>query len=140
VERFHLTLRRELLDDARPFESILAAQAALDDWVRDYNATRPHQSLETRAPVAPAERFEPVAVEERELLPLWLPASFRAPPDPQPTEAAERAVDAGAEQRPVDGGRSSSSALFRPRGLSGRWPVLARSRPGRADGPVLGGR
>ena len=39
IERFHQTLRRELLDDARPFVSLLAAQAALDDWVRGYNAT-----------------------------------------------------------------------------------------------------
>jgi transposase InsO family protein len=34
IERFHQTLRRELLDDARPFTSLLAAQAAVDDWVR----------------------------------------------------------------------------------------------------------
>ena len=59
VERFHQTLRRELLDDARAFTSLLEAQAALDDWVREYNATRPHQALETRAPVTPAERFQP---------------------------------------------------------------------------------
>ena len=57
IERFHQTLRRELLDDARPFASLLEAQAALDDWVRDYNAERPHQALEQRAPVTPAERF-----------------------------------------------------------------------------------
>ena len=47
IERFHQTLRRELLDDARPFTSLLEAQAALDDWVREYNAERPHQALET---------------------------------------------------------------------------------------------
>src|SRR4051794_31923002 len=38
IERFHQTLRRELLDDARPFTSLLDAQAAIDDWVREYNA------------------------------------------------------------------------------------------------------
>src|SRR3954449_8819714 len=43
IERFHQTLRRELLDDAPPFMALLAAQAALDDWVRDYNAQRPHR-------------------------------------------------------------------------------------------------
>src|SRR4051812_2258979 len=59
IERFHLTLRRELLDDARPFTSLLEAQAALDDWVREYNADRPHQALAIRRPVTPAERFEP---------------------------------------------------------------------------------
>src|SRR3954466_15397641 len=65
IERFHQTLRRELLDDARPFTSPLAAQAAIDDWVRDYNAQRPHQSLDTAAPVTPAERFQPVPDEQR---------------------------------------------------------------------------
>src|SRR5204863_5048887 len=59
IERVHQTLRRELLDDARPFVSLLAAQAALDDWVREYNAQRPHQSLETREPVTAAQRFQP---------------------------------------------------------------------------------
>jgi hypothetical protein len=41
IERFHQTLRRELLDDARRFTSVLQAQAALDGWVREYNAQRP---------------------------------------------------------------------------------------------------
>ena len=54
-ERFHQTLERELLDDARPFTSVLEAQAALDDWVREYNADRPHQAL---AMASPAERFD----------------------------------------------------------------------------------
>jgi hypothetical protein len=30
VERFHKTLRREFLDHAEPFETLLAAQAAVD--------------------------------------------------------------------------------------------------------------
>jgi transposase InsO family protein len=46
IERFHQALRRELLDDARPFTSLLEARTAVDDWVREYNAQRPHQSLE----------------------------------------------------------------------------------------------
>src|SRR3954452_17271959 len=48
IERFHQTLRRELLNEARPFTSLLTAQAALNDWLREYNATRPHQALETK--------------------------------------------------------------------------------------------
>jgi integrase-like protein len=96
IERFHQTLRRELLDDARPFVSVLEAQAAVDDWVRDYNAERPHQALELRAPVTPAERFQPASAEQRELLPLWLPGSLTSVPEPQRTLTAERAVDAGA--------------------------------------------
>src|SRR4051794_7645743 len=96
IERFHQTLRRELLDDARPFASLLEAQAALDDWVRSYNAERPHQSLETRAPVTPADRFTPASAEQRELLELWLPAQLASVAPPQGTPTAERAIDAGA--------------------------------------------
>ena len=96
IERFHQTLRRELLDQARPFTSLLEAQAAVDDWVREYNAERPHQALETRAPVTPAERFEPAGDEQRELLPLWLPGNLAAVPAPQATPTAGRAIDAGA--------------------------------------------
>jgi transposase InsO family protein len=103
IERFHQTLQGELLDDAPPFASLLEAQAALDDWVREYNADRPHQALETRAPVTPAERFQPAGEEQRELLPLWLPGSLATAPEPQATPTAERAVDAGASE-PVAGG------------------------------------
>jgi transposase InsO family protein len=104
VERFHQTMRRELLDDARPFVSVLAAQAALDDWVRDYNAQRPHQSLELRAPVTPAERFQSVSENERELLPLWLPSALASVPSPAANESVERAIDAGAAPQVIKGG------------------------------------
>jgi transposase InsO family protein len=116
IERFHQTLRRELLDDARPFTSLLAAQAALDDWVRDYNATRPHQSLELREPVTPAERFQPAPAEERELLELWTPASLAAAPEPQPTETAERAIDAGAQAQVRDGAPVEFERVVPPSG------------------------
>jgi transposase InsO family protein len=46
VERFHGSLRRELLDDAVPF----AGLAALDVWQQEYNTTRPHQSLSMASP------------------------------------------------------------------------------------------
>ena len=72
VERFHETLRRELLDDAVPFADLAAAQAALDGWVSEYNTARPHQSLSM---ASPAERFSTArAGNERDLLPLRLPA------------------------------------------------------------------
>jgi transposase InsO family protein len=98
IERFHQTLQGELLDDAPPFASLLEAQAALDDWVRDYNASRPHQALETSRPVTPAERFQPASGEQRELLPLWLPGSLSVVPAAASTPTAERALDAGAGQ------------------------------------------
>src|SRR4051812_767407 len=96
IERFHQTLRRDPLDDARPFTGLLDAQAALDDWVREYNADRPHQALETRVPVTPADRFQPAPDEQRELLPLWLPAALAQVPGPAGPATSERALDAGA--------------------------------------------
>jgi transposase InsO family protein len=116
VERFHQTLRRELLDDARPFTSLLQAQAAIDGWVREYNADRPHQALETRAPVTPAERFQPAPDQDRELLGLWLPGSLASVPEPASTPTAERAIDAGAAPPPVDGGPVEFDRVVPPSG------------------------
>jgi transposase InsO family protein len=116
VERFHQTLRRELLDDARPFTSLLEAQAAIDGWVREYNADRPHQALETRAPVTPAERFQPAPDQDRELLGLWLPGSLASVPEPASTPTAERAIDAGAAPPPVDGGPVEFDRVVPPSG------------------------
>jgi transposase InsO family protein len=73
VERFHGSLRRELLDDAVPFADLAAAQAAVDTWRQEYNTTRPHQSL---GMASPAERFARAGKSEadQQLLPLRLPA------------------------------------------------------------------
>ena len=54
VERFHRTLRDDLLRD-RTFASVEEAQAAVDVFVKAYNTLRPHQSLDM---AAPAERFK----------------------------------------------------------------------------------
>ncbi|WP_420711987.1 IS481 family transposase [Streptomyces sp. MMG1533] len=70
VERFHQTLRRELLDDCGAFESIQAAQTALDAWVEEYNSVRPHQALDMQSP---ADRFAPVPESERDVLGLRVP-------------------------------------------------------------------
>jgi transposase InsO family protein len=89
VERFHLTLRREWLD-GRVFASAEAAQAALNAWVAEYNADRPHQALDDQVPVTPAERFTPVPPEQRQLIDLWLPPALTqahgAPPEPSAPE------------------------------------------------------
>ncbi|MFP5070871.1 IS481 family transposase [Pseudonocardia nantongensis] len=81
VERFHQTLRRELLDHAEPFDSLLAAQAALDSWISDYNCARPHQAIEMACPV---DRFAPSQHQrgDEELLPLRLPARLTTAPAP----------------------------------------------------------
>jgi transposase InsO family protein len=72
AERFHGSLRRELLDDAVPFADLAAAQAAVDAWRQEYNTTRPHQAL---GMASPAGRFTGSRGSETEkLLPLRLPA------------------------------------------------------------------
>jgi transposase InsO family protein len=91
IERFHQTMRREWLDDAGPFASIADAQAALDGWVREYNAERPHQALEGTGPATPGERFRPASEEQRELLGVWLPGALAALSDPDEPEPAETA-------------------------------------------------
>ncbi|MEV6039291.1 IS481 family transposase [Nonomuraea sp. NPDC052116] len=78
VERFHQTLRRELLDDHGPFASIEHAQQVLDDFVDDYNTNRPHQALDMDRP---ADRFQP---RHDDQLPLRLPSALHTLPDPQP--------------------------------------------------------
>jgi transposase InsO family protein len=63
IERFHGTLRRELLDGVdgpRVFASKAEAQAAVDAWVVEYNTDRPHQSI---GRAVPAERFTRHRVE-----------------------------------------------------------------------------
>jgi hypothetical protein len=93
VERFHQTLRREFLDQAGPYTSLAAAQAALDDWVRSYNAERPHQALDVNTPVTPSDRFDPLPDAQRDLLPLWTPLAL-VPIDGQrdPTEGEGNGV------------------------------------------------
>jgi transposase InsO family protein len=55
IERFHKTLRAELLTGRR-FDSLAHAQQVLDAWVADYNTQRPHQAI---AMAVPAQRFQP---------------------------------------------------------------------------------
>jgi transposase InsO family protein len=55
IERFHKTLRAELLTGRR-FDSLALAQQAVDAWVDDYNTQRPHQAIDM---AVPARRFEP---------------------------------------------------------------------------------
>ncbi len=58
IERLHRSMRAEFLAGAKPFASLKAAQAALDEWVADYNTDRPHQALKMDTPAA---RFSPAA-------------------------------------------------------------------------------
>ena len=66
VERFHQSVRKELLAD-RTFRSLEIAQDALDAWVHDYNTERPHQALEM---ATPADRFRlPAVAKDRSSVP-----------------------------------------------------------------------
>ncbi len=56
IERFHKSLRRELLDHVGPFADQPTAQAAIDAWVHGYNHSRPHQALDM---ATPASAFRP---------------------------------------------------------------------------------
>lgn len=92
VERFHQTLKRELLDHCGLFESIEDAQAAVDAWVEEYNTRRPHQALDMEYP---ADRFHTEAAARKaaqaaQLLPLKLPATLaQALTADTPTSVAE---------------------------------------------------
>ena len=55
IERFHKTLRAELLTGRR-FDSLAHAQQVLDAWVDDDNTQRPHQAIAMQVPV---QRFQP---------------------------------------------------------------------------------
>lgn len=76
VERFHGTFRPDFCTDAEPFPSLEAAQQAVDAWVEQYNTDRPHQALDPRQPVTPADRFIPTSEADRALVDLWLPPTL----------------------------------------------------------------
>jgi transposase InsO family protein len=74
IERLHQTLQRELLNVHGPFAGVEDAQAAVDTWRKEYNTTRPHQSL---AMSYPAARF---TRPPGDALGLRVPAELRQSP------------------------------------------------------------
>jgi hypothetical protein len=152
VERFHGTLRPDLLDNADPFPTVEAAQAAVDAWVLSYNTDRPHQALNPTVPVTPADRFSPVPAEQRALLDLWLPASLETIAgaaisdlieptadgiQPGGDEVVERPMWAGGPVGRWAGGvRPGGATVGQPDGVPA--PGLAGPAAGRNGGPVLG--
>lgn len=114
VERFHQTLRREWLDHAGPFESVLAAQAALDTWITAYNLDRPHRSLDMAYPVDRFTAGQDHQAGTEELLPLRVPPILE--PDPRPVAPAPaappvRPVEVGAPRE--DGDAPPAGAVYR---------------------------
>ena len=51
IERFHRTLRREVLQE-RQLVSLAEAQSAFDPWRTLYNHERPHQALDMEVPAS----------------------------------------------------------------------------------------
>ena len=87
VERFHKTVRVELLEGLR-FESLAQAQQVIDAWVEDYNCRRPHQAL---GMATPAQRFQ-------------LPTDPPLPLEPPLVVAEEPASPATRRSRPRGAG------------------------------------
>jgi transposase InsO family protein len=86
IERLHQSLQDELLNDHGPFESIAAAQVAVDFWREEYNQDRPHQSL---GMAAPTDRFRPKPADGLELVvPDQLSDARFAAVEEEATEAA----------------------------------------------------
>jgi transposase InsO family protein len=94
VERFHKTLKKELLADRR-FGSVEEAQKVIDSWVEDYNTERPHQGI---GMVPPVRRFELAAAE-----PFQVIVTDPDPGDPPVIEVEQRRVT----RRVGKGGRIS---------------------------------
>lgn len=101
IERFHKTLREELLNHVAPFESLAAAQHAIDEWVSAYNHQRPHQALDM---ATPASRFRPNGPVRSNSVPTPATSVIRPPDyedrlyalaltDPEPTAASADAVE-----------------------------------------------
>jgi transposase InsO family protein len=89
IERFHKTLRAELLTGRR-FDSLAQAQQLLDAWVTDYNTRRPHQAI---AMQVPAQRFQaPTAAPTPTPIPALQP---RQPLTVGPTEVTRRVSASG---------------------------------------------
>ncbi|MEU7634355.1 integrase core domain-containing protein [Nocardia sp. NPDC049220] len=82
IERFHKTLREEFLDHVAPFESMAAAQEAVDGWIAGYNHQRPHQALDMGTP---ATLFRPNGPTRLDVVDH--PNSVMSADEPSPTSA-----------------------------------------------------
>jgi hypothetical protein len=115
VERWHQTLRRELLDVSGQFADLPSAQAAITAWVHAYNHARPHQAL---GMATPASLFRPGTQ----------PGSLLAAPVPEPPPEA-------AGPAPVLLGAQSAGAvefdtIISPSGVLGVIPAVQRIKMG----------
>jgi transposase InsO family protein len=133
VERFHGTLRPDFLDQAAPFTSLAATQAAVDAWVADYNIDRPHQAIDDKQPVTPTDRFRPVPDEQRQVVELWLPPTLVPVPPAETASVGSPVEKATAAADPWLGGPVELDLMVPPSGnmwLAGRQFWLGPARAG----------
>jgi transposase InsO family protein len=121
VERWHRTLRRELLDPSGPFADLASAQAAISAWVHAYNHARPHQALDM---ATPASLFRPGA----------LPGPDTVVPAPRPVP--EAVPEPGRPAPFLPGAQSAGAVEFdtviSPGGVLGVIPAVQRIKMGPA--------
>jgi transposase InsO family protein len=113
IERFHQTLRREFLDDAPPFDSVLAAQAALDTWISEYNCDRPHRALDM---AYPADRFaagQTAHARSEQLLPLRIPSLLEPAASPAPALVDRTDQPGGRDGVRDDADASATDPVYR---------------------------
>jgi transposase InsO family protein len=115
VERWHQTLRRELLDPSGRFADLPSAQAAITAWVHTYNHARPHQAL---GMATPASLFRPGSQPQ--------PALAGPVPDPVPEAAGPAPVLIGAQSA----GAVEFDTVISPSGVLAVIPAVQRIKMG----------
>jgi transposase InsO family protein len=120
IERWHQTLRHELLDVAGPFADLPSAQAAITAWVHAYNHQRPHQAL---GMATPASLFRPG------ILPGPVAAVMPAS-QPAPDALAGPAADAPVLLAAQSAGAVEFDTVISPSGVLGVIPAVQRIKMG----------
>jgi transposase InsO family protein len=121
VERWHQTLRRELLDPAGPFADLPSAQAAITAWVHTCNFSRPHQAL---GMATPASLFRPGSQPE--------PAAAVPAPPPAPEPGTEPAAAAPLLPGAQSAGAVEFDTVISASGVLGVLPAVQRIKMGAA--------
>ncbi|MFI6748833.1 integrase core domain-containing protein [Actinomadura luteofluorescens] len=87
-----------LLNHVVPFESLAAAQDAIDAWVHAYNHQRPHQALNMATPASVFRPHAPARLDEPE-------------PEPEPESQDEAAAPLRVEVIEPPADRPQESAV-----------------------------
>jgi transposase InsO family protein len=126
IERWHQTLRRELLDGSGPFTDLPTAQAAITAWVHTYNDSRPHQSLEM---TTPSSLFRPNQQPEPLVITRTTPSSHEAIPELVAVQANSADPDTGLVL-PASVGAVEFDTVISASGVLSVIPTIQRIRMG----------